>query len=376
MRFQLFVPMALSLAWACGSDDAGPAANAPGSPSTPASDAGTSEASSETGDSAPAATCTPPTPSLCLAAPPAVGLARPWRHGAPALGLGSANHRGRDAFVNPGYPQWVIGHFAYGKAIAELKVKDEDVDVWLNRDCGAGWEKLGTVATTDAPTGPAIEGVADDAGRVFFQIPAANPLGVGRHRVRMVMAGDLTFTELFIEVVEPNTPIFVSDVDGTLTTSETAEFNSLLTGALSAANDGAPEALSALAARGYRPMYLTARPEWLVERTREFVRDRGFPPGIIHTTTSGALPANGTAAIDFKSGELAALKGKGLTPSFVFGNTDTDASAYDKSQVQPVSHRLFFQFGEPDGGLVFGGRRFESYRTLLSDFLQLAPVCP
>ena len=34
--------------------------------------------------------------------------------------------------------------------------------------------------------------------------------------MRMVLAGDLTGAEVFIEVVTPGTPMFVSDVDGTL----------------------------------------------------------------------------------------------------------------------------------------------------------------
>jgi len=40
-------------------------------------------------------------------------------------------------------------------------------------------------------------------------------------------------------------PLFVSDVDGTLTTSELAELGGILTGSTPDANDGAAEALSA-----------------------------------------------------------------------------------------------------------------------------------
>lgn len=373
----LFSSVLLAFGAGCGSSgssnaapvaagsDAGTASDAPASTSE---DGGLSDASTSS--------CVVTLPPACAAAPPQVGPKRDWRHASSGFLVGAANHRGRDLFLNTAQDQWVIGRFAVGAALAELPVKDEEVDIWLNRDCGSGWEKIGMALTTDTPTKAAVEGVEDAAGRVFFQIPAAQKLGPGRHRLRMVLAGDLTGAEVFIEVVTPGTPMFVSDVDGTLTTSEAAEFTSLLTAQISQANPSSPEALTALAAKGYRPMYVTARPEWLVERTRDFVRDRGFPAGIIHTLTTGALPANGAAAVAYKSGELAQLTARGLHPTFVFGNTVTDAEAYDAAQVQPLDHRIFFKFGEADGGQIFGGRRIDDYAVLLPEFASLNAACP
>jgi phosphatidate phosphatase PAH1 len=194
-------------------------------------------------------------------------------------------------------------------------------------------------------------------------------LGLGRHRVHMVVRGDLSTTDGFIEVVEPGTPIFLSDVDGTLTTFETEEFVDLLVGVLPDANPSAAAALSTLQEKGYHAMYLTARPEFLVERTREFVDVRGFPPGIIHTSLEleGAL---GAAAVAYKTGELAMLSGKGLVPTWVFGNTDSDAEAYDNAGIMPLDHRVFFQFTDPAGG-----RRIESYSELLNEFAALPDLC-
>ncbi len=315
----------------------------------------------------------------CDAAPPDPGPQIAWNNGSPT---GKANHRGRDLFLNPGDPQWVIAKFAYGIEPQNVltfdnDLEDEQVDIWLLRDCGTQWEKLGSVNTTNDDifgNGPhaTVEGVKDDGGRVYFEIPADKKLDIGRHRFRLVARGDLSFTELFIEVVKPGTPTFVSDIDGTLTESEFIEFEALLAGELPPVHPDAAKAFQLLVDRGYRPQYLTARPDWLGARTRETMDFYGFPPGIIHTTT-GDTGALGGAAVEYKSGELAVMKGRGILPTFGFGNTDSDAEAYDTAPISPKSNRFYYQYDDT----AFGGRRIESYTELLSEFGQLPEAtCP
>jgi phosphatidate phosphatase PAH1 len=310
-------------------------------------------------------------PTLDCAAPklPAAPL-RGWRHWieTPLItSQGAPSHRGRDLFVNPGAPQTIIAQFAY--STADIDLVDEDVDIYVQRDCSSGWEKLATVPTTRGPDfHPPVEGVDDTGGRVYFEIPADKRLGPGMHRVRLVVAGDGSSTDLFIDVVPPKTPIFISDVDGTLTSSEYVEFLSLMWGDLPETHAGAPEALRALAAKGYRPIYLTARPDWLVQRTRDFLDKHGFPPGIIHTSTSVYGAGFGASAAAFKTDELAMLAAKGLVPQFGFGNHGSDSDAY--VSIPQQDHRIFFQIADP-----FVGRRIESYTELLPDFAALPAVC-
>jgi hypothetical protein len=93
--------------------------------------------------------------------------------------------------------------------------------------------------------------------------------------------------------------VIASDVDGTLTTAELEEFGDLLTGHLPDVNEGAPEVPGAWARRGYRRFYLTARPGWPAPRTREFVRRRGLPAGVVRTTlTFGGAIGEAAAACD------------------------------------------------------------------------------
>ncbi|MEM9462979.1 MAG: phosphatidylinositol transfer protein [Myxococcota bacterium] len=313
----------------------------------------------------------PPVPS-CDAPPPDAGELLPWEHpvesGAVVLS-GNPRHRGRDMFYNPGDTQWAMAKFAYG--LTDWDLEDERVDLFLLRDCeGSGqddWEYLGPSFTTNEGNHPTVEGVEDTGGRVYFQIPT--PLGLGRHRIHMVVRGDGTRADTYIEVVERGTPIILSDIDGTLTTDEWERLVDFLLDTIPDINPGAPEALHALVAQGYRPMYLTARPEFVGARTYQFVEERGLPPGIIHTSllATGAL---NDVAVEYKTAELAALAARGLRPAYVFGNTDSDAEAYDNAGIEPLDHRIFFQYVDS-----FGGRTIQSYEDLVPEFEALDPVC-
>jgi hypothetical protein len=268
--------------------------------------------------------------------------------------------------LNPGDRQWALGKFAYG--LNDNDLEDEQVDIYLLRECSDEWELLGSALTTDDDffgNGPhaAVEGVKDDGGRVYFEIPADKKLDLGRHRIHFVVRGDLTSTDQFIHVVPQGAAFYLSDVDGTLTSSETAEFPALIGGELPTTHEGAPEALGILAKKGYHRMYLTARPEMLHQRTRDFLDKYGYPRGIVHTTltSTGAL---GDDAVTYKSGELDTLADRGITPVYVFGNTDSDAEAYNNAGIQPLQNRIFYQFTDT----AFGGRRIENYTDLHEEF--------
>ena len=307
-------------------------------------------------------------PSCQSAPPPNPGPKARWNNVLKTkltTAMGSARHRGRDLFLLPGDDQWVLAKFAYG--IIDKNLEGEDVDLYLLRECGQTWTYLGRGTTSKGVSNAPIEGVKDRGGQIFFKIPKEALLGVGRHRIHMVVRGDLSATDQFIQVVSKGSKIFVSDVDGTLTSSENVEYLKLIEGTLPDAHPDASKALSILAAKGVIPFYLTARPDWLGERTRQFLDARGFPPGIIHTTLSG-VGAIGNAAANFKSDELADLARKGLAIQYAFGNKATDTDAYQRANVQPLNHRIFFKLDDKNGG-----RRINAYTELLPDFDKLSP---
>ena len=360
--------------------DAAPSSTSPIDP-TAVTEAGTSVdestssgAAETTGHSEESSGTTSGGPTACEPVPacndvpiPDAGPLLDWEQfGTTAVVLsGSARHRGRDMFYNPDDAHWAMAKFAYGPTDWDLS--EERVDAFLLRNCEGEWMPLGAQFTTDDGDHPTIEGVEDSGGWAFLQLPEALPLG--RHRIHWVVRGDGSRADTFIEVVDPGTPIILSDIDGTLTTSEWERAVDFLLDTIPNVNDGAPEALNALVDLGYRPMYLTARPEFLGNRTYEFVEARGLPPGIIHTSLS-ATGALGSAAVEYKTGELDALAARGLVPSWVFGNTDSDAEAYENAGISPADQRVFFQYED-----TFGGRTIQSYNELLPEFAELDPVC-
>ncbi|MBS2011854.1 MAG: phosphatidylinositol transfer protein [Deltaproteobacteria bacterium] len=342
----------------------------PGTPGDTAGDDGSpSAAASPGGSGTPAGNACIAQPSCGGAGSPSLGAKRAWTHTIQTpliVASGPAFHRGRDQIYSVGEPQWVLGKFTYG--YADVDLTGEDVDVYVERGCAGAWEKLGTTKTTTGDHAT-IEGIEDDGGRVYFQIPAGKELAPGRHRIRLVVAGDQTSTDLLVDVVPKGTPIVVSDVDGTLTSTETAEYPALLSGALPEAQPKAADMLAAFSAKGYRIVYLTARPEWLTGRTKEFLSKGGFPPGIVHTTT-GLTGALGGAATTFKSSELAMLAAHGMKVEWAFGNQPSDADAYDAAKIQPLDRRVFLRQTDPHGG-----RRIEAYSEMLPVASALSATC-
>lgn len=307
-----------------------------------------------------------PSIPACDAPLPNPGTATGWNSIIPPFG--DPNHRGRDMFYNPGEAQWIMAKFSYGTF--DDDIKGEFVDMYLLRDCADTWEFLGTATTTEDGEHATVEGVEDTGGRIYFQIPADKALGLGWHRVHLVVKGDLSSTDQYIHVVEKGAPIIVSDIDGTLTTYETEEFVALAAGSLPAMQKDAANLFNIYAEKGYNIFYMTARPEWLGARTHAFFEQYGFPRGIVHTTLtkSGAL---GGEAATYKTNELAMIANRGLIPSYAFGNTESDAEAYFNAKVEPDDHRIFIQFDDT----VHNGRRIEQYTELLGEAEALPAVC-
>lgn len=318
-----------------------------------------------------APTVCPPRPK-CDAPPPDPGPKTGFRHSSTTWG-GGPNHRGRDLFLKEGSRQWALAKFAYGAPTPDNDAQDEDVDVYLLRDCGTTWKKVSTYRTTNDGQHSTEEGVEDTGGRVYVDLSVVEPipLGVGRHRVHFVMRGDNSKTDQYIEVLPPDARIVVSDIDGTLTSSEQASWTEAFGGSPPAANNGSADAITALSRKGYFIFYLTARPEFFVQKTRDWLESKGFPIGIVHTSFS-SIGETGSAGIAYKTGELAALKAAtGLTPTYGFGNTETDTNAYEAGKITPAANRYFYKYMTD----LKGGTYHDDYSLLASGFEALPVVC-
>lgn len=281
--------------------------------------------------------------------PAARGSFRHHRSGV-VVRAGAPHHRGRDVLVAEPDAQELEAKLAYGPIDKDLE--DEDVEVLLVRE-GEPAVALGTVRTSR-------DGEGDDGGRARLRLEGAARLPLGRHRVRFVVRGDGTSAEIAVVVVPSGTPAFVSDVDGTLTSSEWAELPAALTARLPAPHPGAARALTALAERGVLPVYVTARPEWLVPRTRRFLAENAFPPGVVVTKKdkSGAFGAQAAA---YKKAELERIA-RVVRLTWAFGNMPSDAEVYAALVTDP-RRRVLYRFTDA----AHGGRRIESYDEIFAE---------
>lgn len=275
---------------------------------------------------------------------------------------GNPYHRAYDRFLAEGDEQWLIARFTYGNIAHRHNLKDAAVSIFLLRNCDGPWEFLGKASTSSQPGHYAsVDGFEDRGGQVFFKIPEAKQLGIGRHRIVFVVDGDGTETEMFIEILPEGSNIFISDIDGTLTGSELEELFKLIIGnRMPNVRPFAAELFNGLAGLGYRPFYLTARPEFLHKRTREFLRYYNLPAGILRTSFGQTIGLRGESAVEYKTWAMQDLRQRGFNLVYAFGNTASDAEAFYNVGLNPEGS-YFYQFNDD----VFGGPRIESYSELL-----------
>jgi LNS2 (Lipin/Ned1/Smp2) len=349
---------------------------------------------------------------LCAIEPPSTpDTSRDWVRGlvSPVVSSTSPNHRGRDNLYPVGAPQWVLGKFSYG--VADKDLKGEAVDVFVQRGCNGAWEQLrfnAPLLTTTEGEHATVEGIEDTGGRVYALVPEAQKLGIGRHRIRMVVAGDQSYADQFVEILPKGTSLFVSDVDGTLTErrpedpafvcDEESDFPALWrslgdSGAQPKVHEGVAQTFQSLAQKGYRPLYLTARPEWLVPHTRAFLKEssradgRGnLPQGTVQTTL-GLTGAFNAAAEAFKKEAVQRIVDKGFNPVFGFGNRQSDVATY---KAMGVPFAYYFENPDtsarscskitdlplrPRGPFQRGNWRIRAYTELGPSSAALAPIC-
>jgi hypothetical protein len=324
-----------------------------------AEDAGAAADASASADLGVDAGAACPPPPRCDPTPPAVGPTEPFRRTISRVTtLGNPRHRGRDLYLRPGQPAWAMAKIAYG--VNDDDLQGEDVEVFLRTGCTGPWSLVARVTTTNDGDHPTVLGVEDTGGRVYLALPT---LPVGRHLLFFSVVGDRSSTEAAIEVLPDGARVVVTDIDGTLTSSEWAAVTDVIGLAPPEAHPGAAELMTAFVARGYHVLYLTARPEWMGAVTRAWLPLRGFPPGVLHTTLrfTGAV---GSSAANYKRDELSAFAAElARTPAYAFGNKASDAEAYANAGIAPANSFYFdLDAAEARGGVVH------------ADYRALAPV--
>jgi hypothetical protein len=240
----------------------------------------------------------------------------PWRHDIQTpitTAAGAANHSSQDQIDPDGATVTLPGKFTYGVVSADLE--DEDIRVSID-DC-TGWQELGAFAT-------------NSDGRIAVPVPAGMLPGPGVYEARFQVLGDQSTTYSFVWVLPRGTRIALTDIDGTMTQSDYELFMQMADGShVPVAYPGAIDLTLAHAERGHVVVFLTGRPYWLSNHTRDWLADLAFTPGPFHGTDSNgeAVPSEGGVGA-FKRGYLQSLLAAGYEIDVGYGNASTDIYAY------------------------------------------------
>lgn len=262
-----------------------------------------------------------------------------WNHsiatGVLTVNQGKANHRGQDVVTTVDGPQLLMGKFAYG--FLDKDLKDEIVEVYIQpHGCGP-FVLLGEFLTSEDDEYGTQYPVEDDGGRVFWDLTGEDKMDVGVHPVRMLVKGDHSVAAFNLYVFEPGTQTVIFDIDGTITTSDTELIASL---ALEIFNGNyvpemyvdAQNAVQAWVDKGYQVVFLSARPDFLKEMTRDSLILPNFPSGVMHLTNTNTAFISEVA--EYKTDFINELKNQGqLDIVAVYGNADTDIEAYEASGI-------------------------------------------
>lgn len=290
-------------------------------------------------------------PDVRCAGAPATGPRQAWRHSKNALvALASSRHRGFDVIASASDASQVLaGEASYG--LADKALEDEQVELFA---CRAGaWTKVGAALT-------------DGEGSFRLTLTGSRRLPIGLRDLYLSVAGDRTGTRFLAMVAPGGTALVVSDVDGTLTSSENAFPEALVTGASVAVHDRAPAAFNRLRARGYQPVYVTARGDVFTEDTRAWLAAVGLPRGPMRLAPH-AVTLPGAPTVAFKAGVLFDLEAHGLDVAVGIGNRASDISAYGQAGV--AARATWIKGPEFDGEVVpevnaGRARRFAAYGDL------------
>jgi hypothetical protein len=265
-------------------------------------------------------------PDVRCASNPETGGKRGFRHFTSSLiaKLGGAHHRGLDLIASADSAvQQLEGWASY--AAIDKALEDEDVEAFACR--GGKWFKIGTART-------------DDEGHFTLALTGAGRQPIGMRDLFLSIAGDRTGARFLGYVAPAGSQLVVSDVDGTLTSSENAFLETILLGLEPDARAGAATAFGAATAAGRQLIYVTARGNQYTQATRDWLAHRGFPRGPLRLSPSFiTLPGGDT--VEFKTSAIAAVQAAGFSVFAGVGNRASDITAYIETGVTP--DRIFIE---------------------------------
>lgn len=228
-------------------------------------------------------------------------------------------HMGHDKVVTAGQPTTIIGKFDYG-SVLHKDLEDEKVRAYISGTGKTSWDYIGEFTT-------------NSDGKIFVPVDGQTE---GEYKVRMVVMGDLTFTDAYVTAIEPGKKAVVFDIDETLTVSDLEQILDYTGVEAADARPAAGVLVNEYIDRGYYPVFITARSYWYAKGSRAWLRNTlNLPEFTLRTTFSNETGLN--AAAEYKTEVINEMKDAGMEFFRAYGNADTDAEAFINAGI-PLSN--------------------------------------
>jgi hypothetical protein len=256
-------------------------------------------------------------PDIRCASAPDVPAVEPRHHTSDLIAdLGEPRHRGIDLIAAESDRVQILGG---ALAYTQMDKAIEDEDVRLFACTGDAWRSIGTART-------------DDEGRFSLALTGDARLADGL-RDLYAAAPDGTGAWFLAFVAPDGARVMISDIDGTLTSSENAFPVSTVVGTGVGMQPGAADAFARAAAAGITPIFVTSRGDLYTQSTRSWLDAHGFPRAPMHLSVP-AITLPGKASIDFKRAVIAPFIER-FDIAAAIGNRASDVTAYTEAGIAP-----------------------------------------
>jgi hypothetical protein len=223
-----------------------------------------------------------------------------------------------------------VSNYVVGKVFAT-----ENVSLWVQNASGA-WEQSGATIKTD------------DNGNYTFPLPQLLQAKNTATHVYALLEGDGTCAEHGVYAWPKGSQVVVWDIDGTITKSN-AEFQTQVTqpSYVPLEHPSATATVEAWSKKGYRIVFLSARPDNFRDASRVWFVNKGVDIGPIITSTTFVT---GAAAVAYKSTYLKKIvQDFGWTVVAAYGNEPSDVQAYEAANV-PKAQTFTVETANGTGG--------------------------
>lgn len=239
--------------------------------------------------------------------------------------------------------------------LTAVPLRGEATSLWYYDPTGKAWQTLGRMNT-------------DDDGNYSLAPAGAITTELDRP-VYSILEADGSCAEHYEYLLPEGTKFVVTDIDGTLTLSDDELFKQIDDGTYSPAqNKSADLLMNTWFDKGYRVVYLTARPHEFRSETRAWLHALGFPPGPVITANS--LVFDESARNYKRSWVNRMLKDFKWDVVAAYGNASSDVDAYEDAGIPKDITFIIGEFAGANGTQPIANNDFTDH---IADFVDSQP---